>query len=124
MMRSHLSRLAAPLRFLAQRDFRALGRVRGLTGLLEASLKEARASGAPDGEVRLLSDALEATQGASLEAQTMALRRLAACVQAQAAASPQAAPAPAPVAVKAVPRPPARRTAAAAAAAPRVARPR
>lgn len=74
---AHLSRLAAPLRFLAQRDFRALGRVRGLTGLLEASLEEARSTGAPKEEVRLLSEALVAARGASLDAQATALRRLA-----------------------------------------------
>ncbi len=125
MLRSHLTRLAAPLRFLAQRDFRALGRVRGLTGLLEASLQEARAAGAPVGDVRLLADALEATRGASLQAQTTALRRLAERVQAEAAASRPAAPAPTPVVVaEPLPRPLARHKAVAVPAAPRAARPK
>ncbi|MGO9767040.1 MAG: ATP-dependent DNA helicase RecG [Myxococcaceae bacterium] len=88
MGRPHFTRLAAPLRFLAQRDFRALGRVRGLTALLEASLQEARAAGAPAVEVRLLSEALAAALGASLEGQVAALRRLSECVQAAAEASP------------------------------------
>ena len=77
MARVHLSPLAAPLRFLAQRDFRTLGRVRGLTGLLEATLKQARSAGASVEEIRLLSDALEATRGGSLDGQASALRRLA-----------------------------------------------
>jgi ATP-dependent DNA helicase RecG len=80
MASAHLSRLAAPLRFLAQRDFRALGRVRGLSGLLEASLKEARGAGAPLEEVQLLSEALAAAHGGSLDAQATALRRLSECV--------------------------------------------
>ncbi len=88
MARVHLSPLAAPLRFLAQRDFRTLGRVRGLTGLLEASLKQARSAGAPIEEVRLLSEALEATRGGSLDAQASALRRLAECVHAEAGKAP------------------------------------
>jgi len=91
MGRPHFSRLAVPLRFLAQRDFRALGRVRGLTGLLEASLQEARAGGAPAAELRLLSDALAATRGASLDAQATALRRLAECLQAAPVNGPGAA---------------------------------
>jgi len=82
MASAHFSPLAAPLRFLAQRDFRALGRVRGLTGLLEASLKEARSAGAPVEEVRVLSEALVAARGGSLEAQAVALRRLSEYVQA------------------------------------------
>jgi ATP-dependent DNA helicase RecG len=82
MASPHFSPLAAPLRFLAQRDFRALGRVRGLTGLLEASLKDARGAGAPAEEVRLLSEALAAARGSSLDAQAEALRRLSEFVQA------------------------------------------
>jgi ATP-dependent DNA helicase RecG len=74
---AHLSRLAAPLRFLAQGDFRTLDRVRGLTALLEASLQEARTAGASKDEVRLLQEALVATRGNSLDAQAAALRRLA-----------------------------------------------
>ena len=96
MSSPHLSRLAAPLRFLAQRDFRALGRVRGLAGLLEASLQEARSLGAPAGDIRLLDEALQATRGASLEAQTVALRRLAACVQTEGVGHPAPAPPPVP----------------------------
>ncbi|MGO9832548.1 MAG: ATP-dependent DNA helicase RecG [Myxococcaceae bacterium] len=92
MGRPHFSRLAAPLRFLAQADFRALGRVRGLTGLLEASLQEARTGGAPASEVRLLSEALAATRGASLEAQAVALRRLSEVVQQAATEPPTASP--------------------------------
>src|SRR5208283_1812393 len=69
----------------------ALGRVRGLTGLLEASLQEARAGGAPAAELRLLSDALAATRGASLDAQATALRRLAECLQAAPVNGPGAA---------------------------------
>jgi ATP-dependent DNA helicase RecG len=82
MARVHLNPLAAPLRFLAQHDFRTLGRVRGLTGLLEASLQEARSVGAPVEDLKLLSEALAATRGGSLDAQASALRRLAECVQA------------------------------------------
>jgi ATP-dependent DNA helicase RecG len=74
---AHLSRLEAPLRFLAQHDFRALTRVRGLSALLEASLQEARSAGAPKDEQRLLLEALAATRGNSLDAQASALRRLA-----------------------------------------------
>jgi ATP-dependent DNA helicase RecG len=76
MASTHSSRLTAPLRFLAQRDFRALGRVRGLVGLLEASLLDARGAGAPAEEVQLLSEALAATRADSLDAQATALRRL------------------------------------------------
>jgi ATP-dependent DNA helicase RecG len=86
----HLDRLAAPLRFLAQRDFRTLGRIRGLTGLLETSLEEAQAAGAPKEEVRLLSEALLATRGDSLAAQATALRRLAKRLQAIEAEKPSA----------------------------------
>jgi ATP-dependent DNA helicase RecG len=82
MASPHFSPLAAPLRFLAQRDFRALGRVRGLTGLLEASLKDARSAGAPAEEVLLLAEALAAARGSSLDAQTATLRRLSEFVQA------------------------------------------
>jgi ATP-dependent DNA helicase RecG len=81
MATAHLNRLAAPLRFLAQRDFRSLDRVRGLTGLLETALEEARNAGASEDEVRLLSEALSATRGDSLDAQAVALRRLAERVQ-------------------------------------------
>jgi ATP-dependent DNA helicase RecG len=95
---SHLSRLAAPLRFLAQRDFRTLDRVRGLAGLLEASLQEARSSGAPKEEVRLLSEALVATRGKSLDAQAVALRQLAECVRGVAEGGATLAPPATPIA--------------------------
>ena len=84
---AHLSRLAAPLRFLAQRDFQTLDRVRGLAALLEAALREAQSTGAPTDEVRLLSEALVATRGDSLDAQAIALRRLAERIQAVAKAA-------------------------------------
>jgi ATP-dependent DNA helicase RecG len=100
MAGAHLDRLAAPLRFLAQRDFRALGRVRGLPALLEASLAEARSLGAPPGEVRLLSEALAASRGRSIDAQAEALRRLADHLQSPGSAAaervPPLAPAPKP----------------------------
>jgi len=109
MDRAHLDRLSAPLRFLAQHDFRALGRVRGLAGLLEASLAEARSVGAPEDEVRLLGEALTASRGQSLDAQAAALRRLAERLQPD--RGPVRRPAPAsPAAPRTSPAPGGRRT--------------
>ena len=106
MAGAHLDRLAAPLRFLAQQDFRALGRVRGLPALLEASLAEARSAGAPAKEVRLLAEALAASRDRSLQAQAAALRRLADYVQTGPPSTPDA-----PRPVPAVASPPTRRRA-------------
>jgi len=126
MASPHFSPLAAPLRFLAQRDFRALGRVRGLTGLLEASLKEARRAGAPLEEVRLLSEALAAAQGGALDVQAAALRRLSEFVQAAPGVEATAAPDPAPLppAERRLPNGRTERVSTAVASAPRAARPR
>jgi ATP-dependent DNA helicase RecG len=100
MASAYLSRLAAPLRFLAQRDFRALTRVRGLSALLEASLEDARRSGAPAEDKRLLAEALAASRGDSLETQAKVLRRLSARVQApEIPVAPPELPSPPPVAL-------------------------